>query len=100
MTDMTISVPLRDVSVMKGATCTASSEHSDDYPCENALTSGYEWLSSGQDTGVWINVQLTQAYYLTKVMVRGRCNLSQQAKAVQMTFDEGSTQTVFIMYFN
>ena len=82
---------------MAGATCTASSVSNVGYECEKALTSGGQWASLNEPTGAWIKIQLSQLYYVSRIMVAGRCTAyEEQPKSVVLAFDNASTQMVCI----
>ena len=79
------------------ATCEASSTYSQGFVCDNALDgSTGDWASRRQGVGAWINVQLTQSYFITRIELKGRCTSLQAdtPNRVLFTFDDASTQTV------
>ena len=80
--------------VMTGATCTASTVNSVGHECEKALTRYTGEWASYFEQGAWIKIQLTQVYYITRIIMAGRCAYTEQPKSVTLTFDDASTQTV------
>ena len=83
-------------------TCTASSEYRTYVSCDNALgsSSGW-WISDNEGTSAWIRIQLTGEKYVTKLEIKSRCSDydERKVKEVKVEFDDSSTQSVIIIYY-
>ena len=77
------------------ASCSASSEFSGDYKCDNALdeTLTY-WIDRA--TPVWIQIQFTGAFYIVEARLRSRRNKGSRVKDVSISIGNMSPQSVCI----
>ena len=50
------------------SSCSASTEYSSSYTCNNAFDGSGDWATRGEGVGAWIKVNLDGLYQITKIM--------------------------------
>ena len=94
------------VTILSVEHCTASSADTDysgvAYSCDQALGSSTgQWRSNNDGTSAWIRVELNEEKIVTKLEIKSRCSytIGNNVKEVDVEFDDGSTQSVIIIYY-
>jgi hypothetical protein len=78
------------------SSCSASSEYSDNYVCENAYDGDIEsaWATKGEGIGSWIEFNFDSNYRATKMEFTNRPADVDKTSQILLTFSDGETQTV------
>ena len=78
------------------SSCSASTEYSADYGCENAYDGDVEneWATSEEGIGSWIELNFDGDYRVTKMEFTNRLAEVDQTSQILLTFSDGETQTV------
>ena len=78
------------------ASCSASSEYSYYYVCENAYDGDVEeaWATNGEGVGSWIEFNFDENYRITKMEFTNRPGDVDKTSQILLTFSDGETQTV------
>ena len=76
------------------ASCSASSEYTDHFLCENAFDSnpGSDWATQGEGVGSWIQSNFGAEYSVTRFEYRHRI-YNQDNQRITLSFSDGSTQS-------
>ena len=74
--------------------CSASSEHSANYLCENAFDSDPEsgWATQGEGAGSWIQSEFGLTYRVTRFEYRHRIS-NEDNRQITLSFSDGTSQT-------
>ena len=76
-------------------TCSASSEHSTNWGCENAIdgNSGTDWATKGEGTGAWIKLDFGDTYTVRTIKIKHRSTGNSPAaelfKGISLEFSDG-----------
>ena len=85
------------LSTIFNLTCSASSQITDTSGCEHALVAtNWAWTSHNEGTSAWIQVQMANQKYVTKLEMMWKCTAypDRQAKKVNLEFEDGTKQAV------
>ena len=95
-----LALPSDEVILENGATCNASSELRSRNDCTKVIDgSTTHWFTNQELAGAWIWIQLDQTYYLSRIDLRGICDLSKKPEIVRIRFSDESIQTVYIYIY-